>query len=215
MKTVAKIEKLIEKAEGKKQKLVNRIGVLKEEVEALYQVQQDDFNESILNDRDPSKKITSDLEKVREELKQKQYQLSQVDIVVQKEVEKAKSEVDKERNQFVKDKGEEFRKQFDKMNQAKINYLETIVEYSKMESDYKREYRMTFQEIEKRVGLRNRDPYYDFYISLNQRHQIQDRYNPMVYNDELGEALKGRLSPVAVKNKDKYKKVIHSLINCN
>lgn len=203
--TIKKVNKLLENGEKRKTKLQDTIAKLQEEAEALYQAVQDDFNRAILEDGEPSKKLSSDLEKVREELKEKQFQLSQVDNVIQSELEKAKALVDKERKEFVKDKGEDFRKQFDKMNEAKIKYLETIIEYSRMNSEYQKEYRQTFADIERRVGLRGRDTFYDFLISLNQRYQTERHYNPMVYNDELSEALHGKIAYLTDKNRNKYK----------
>lgn len=205
--TIKKIHKLLDNAEKRKEKLQKRVATLKEEAELLYQAVQDDFNQAILNDSEPSKKLSSDLEKVQDELKRTQFQLEQIDLVVQAELEKAKGAVDKERKEFVANKGEEFRKQFDKMNDLKLAYLESIIEYSKMKAEYDVEYRNTFRDIENRVGLRNRDIFYDFHISLNQRYQLDgDHYSPMVYNDELRDALQGKLSFVTEKNKDKFKK---------
>lgn len=203
--TIKKINKLLDNAENRKEKLASKIHALKQDESDLYQAVQDDFNLSIMEDKEPSKKLTNDLEKVREEIRTATFQLSQVDEVVKSELEKAKSEVDKERREFIKDKGEEFRKQFDKMNSLKLQYLESIIEYHKMNSQYARDYWNTFRDIENRVGLRTRDPRDEFHISLNQRYQTERHYNPMVYNDELKEALSGRILPLTEKNRDKYK----------
>lgn len=203
--TIKKINKLLDNAENRKEKLASKIHALKQDESGLYQAVQDGFNLSIMEDKEPSKKLTSDLEKVREEIRTATFQLSQVDEVVNSELEKAKSEVDKERREFIKDKGEEFRKQFDKMNSLKLQYLESIIEYHKMNSQYARDYWNTFRDIENRVGLRTRDPRDEFHISLNQRYQTERHYNPMVYNDELKEALSGRILPLTEKNRDKYK----------
>lgn len=203
--TIKKVNKLIENGEKRKVKLIEAIERLKQEVEAMYQAVQDDFNLAILEDKEPSKKLSSDLAKVRGELQEKQFQLSQVDKVVQSELEKAKAMVDQERKGFVKEKGEEFRKQFDKMNELKLAYLESIIEYSRMNSAYIREYWNTFREVENRLGLRSHDPRDDFHISLNQRYQTELHYNPMTYNEELREALEGRISYLTEKNRNKYK----------
>lgn len=181
MKSVKRIEKLINKAEERKAKLVKQVEDLKQESEALYQAVQDDFNEAILNDREPTKKLTSDLNKVREELKDKQFQLSQVDSIVQVELERAKAEVDKERKEFIADKGEEFRELFDRMNKAKVEYLETVIEYNKKHAEFDSEYWRTFRDVEQRVGLRGIDPRDQHKLNLNQRHQVTGMYSPMLY----------------------------------
>jgi mevalonate kinase len=115
MTAIKKIEKLIDKGEARKRKLVTKIENLKQEEKALYEAVQDDFNQAILNDSEPAKKLSSDLEKVREELREAQETLSQVDAVIQNELNKQKEEVEKERRQFLADKSEEFREHFDKM----------------------------------------------------------------------------------------------------
>lgn len=203
--TIKKVNKLLENAEKRKQKLENKVKTLKEEVDLLSQAVKDDFNHAIINDGEPSKKLENDLEKVIKDLEKVQFQLCQIDSVVQAELEKSKEAVDKERKEYMKDKHKDFDKKFDEIHELKMAYLEKIVEYSKMKSEYNSEYQKTFREIEDRVGLRRNDPRDQFHISLNQMSQSNRHYNPMVYLEELRSALQGELPYLAVKNKDLYK----------
>ncbi|MBY0092598.1 hypothetical protein H7S74_16890 [Priestia aryabhattai] len=203
--TIKKVNKLMDNAEKRKQKLENKVQTLQEEVKLLSQAVQDDLTQAIHNDVEPSNKLENDLGKVIKELEVAKFQLSQIDSVVKAELEKAKEEVDKERKEFMKDKGDDFRKKFDEIHELKMAYLEKIVEYSKMKSKYNSEYQETFREIEDRVGLRRNDPRDQFHISLNQMSQSDRHYNPMVYLEELRSVLQGELPYLAVKNKDLYK----------
>ncbi|WP_077324633.1 hypothetical protein [Virgibacillus siamensis] len=207
MKTIKKVEKLIDKGEARKQKLVSKIEDLKQEEKALYEAVQDDFNLAIIEDKEPSKKLSSDLEKVRQELKEKQFQLSQIDAVVQKELEKAKAEVEEERREYEAEKREEFRKLFDEINEAKLEFLNKLIEYRNKHREYSSEHVRTFKDIHERVGLRMPDPREHNKIFLQQRHQISDRYSPMVYMDELrGALVDGKLPFATEKNKEAFKK---------
>jgi hypothetical protein len=204
---VKRVNKLLDKGEARRTKLQEKIERLQEEVNVLYQAVQDDFNEAILNDGEPNKKLSADLEKTREELKQAQFQLSQIDAVIQSEIEKQKEAIEKDRREFVADKGEEFNKLFDEMNELKLAYLNKIIEYRNKHQEYNREYLLTFRDVSERVGLRVGDPREHHQLFLNQRHQISGRYSPMVYMDELREAfMDGKVSYLTEKNKDAFKK---------
>jgi hypothetical protein len=205
---VKRVNKLLDKGEARRTKLQEKIERLQEEVNVLYQAVQDDFNEAILNDGEPNKKLSADLEKTREELKQAQFQLSQIDAVIQSEIEKQKEAIEKERREFVADKGEEFNKLFDEMNELKLAYLNKIIEYRNKHREYEFEYRGTFNDVSERLGLRMGDPREHHSLNLNQRHQIDGNYySPMVYMDELREAfMDGKISYLTMKNKDAFKK---------
>lgn len=204
---VKRVNKLLDKGEARRTKLQDKIEKLQEDVNLLYQAVQDDFNEAILEDKEPNKKLSSDLEKAREELKQAQFQLSQIDAVIQSEIEKQKEAIEKDRREFVADKGEEFRELFDEMNELKLAYLNKIIEYRNKHREYDREYTLTFRDVSERVGLRVGDPREHHAIYLTQRYQIDGRYSPMVFMDELRDAfVDGKLSYLTVKNKDAFKK---------
>ncbi|MCY8233693.1 hypothetical protein [Priestia endophytica] len=203
---VKKVTKLVTKGEERRIKLQEKVRRLKEDIELLYQAVQDDFNKAILNDGEPDKKLSKDLDKAREELKTAQFHLSQIDEVVKAELGKAKETIDKERKEFKADKSEEFRKIFDELNEMKLAYLNKIVEYSKTKQAYTSEYWDTFRNVEDLVGLRRHDPRDDFHIPFGQSYQTERHYNPMVYNDELREALGGKIHGLTERNKDKYKK---------
>ncbi|MED4794965.1 hypothetical protein P9683_08255 [Priestia megaterium] len=204
---VKRVNKVLDKAENRRTKLEEKVVKLQEEQKAMQQAVMDDFNEAVLEDKEPNKKLTNDLNKVREELQAAQFQLSQIDAVIQSEMEKQKNAIDQERKEFVADKGEEFRQLFDEMNDLKLAYLNKLIEYNKKKSAYNNDYTKTFRDIENRVGLRRRDPRSDFSINLSQREQRDGHYySPMVYNDELREALMdGKLAFITNKNKDAFK----------
>ncbi|MCF7620913.1 MULTISPECIES: hypothetical protein [Bacillaceae] len=205
---VKHVNKVLDKVEKRREKLTERVATLHEEARLMYQAVQDDFNQAILEDKEPTKKLSTDLEKVRAELKQAEFQLSQLDGVLKSELEKQRDAIDQERNDFTKDKREDFNKLFDEMNELKIAYLNKIIEYKEKKAKYDSEYWKTFREVEKRVGLKNKDPRYDFQLHLNQRYQMDGHhYSPLVYMDEIREAFVDRkVSSVTMKNKDKFKK---------
>ncbi|MQR88005.1 hypothetical protein GFV16_19115 [Bacillus megaterium] len=204
---IKRVNKLLDKGEKRRTKLQENIEKLQEDVNLLYQAVQDDFNEAILEDKELNKKLQSDLDKVRGELQTTQFQLSQIDAVIQSEMEKQKDAIDEERKDYVKDKGEEFRELFHEMNDLKLAYLNKVIEYTEKKKAYNSNYSRTFRDIEKRVGLTRRDPRDDFKLNLNQRYQMDGHYSPMMYNDELRDALMdGKLTFVTNKNKDTFKK---------
>ena len=198
---VKHVNKVLDKVEKRREKLTERVATLHEAV-------QDDFNLAILEDKEPTKKLSTDLEKLREELKQAEFQLSQLDAVLKSEMAKQKDAIDQERKDFVKDKGEDFRQLFDEMNDLKVAYLKKIIEYKEKKAKYDSEYWKTFREVERRVGLNNNDPRYDFQLHLNQRYQMDGHYySPLVYMDELREAfVDGKITHNTEKNKDAFKK---------
>ncbi|WP_374988642.1 hypothetical protein Q5794_02300 [Priestia megaterium] len=204
---IKRVNKLLDKGEKRRTKLHENIEKLQEDANLLYQAVQDDFNEAILEDKEPNKKLQSDLDKVRGELQTAQFQLSQIDAVIQSEMEKQKDAIDEERKDYVKDKGEEFLGLFDEMNDLKLAYLNKVIEYTEKKKAYNSNYSRTFRDIENRVGLTRRDPRDDFKLNLNQRYQMDGHYSPMMYNDELRDALMdGKLTFVTNKNKDIFKK---------
>jgi len=204
---VKRVNKVLDKAESRRTKLEEKVVKLKEEEKAMEQAVMDNFNLSILEDKEVDKKLEKDLAKVREELKTAEFQLSQIDAVIQSEMEKQKDSINQERKDYVADKSEEFRQLFDEMNDLKLAYLNKLIEYKEKKAAYERDYSKTFRDIENRVGLRRRDPRSDFSINLSQRYQMDGHYSPMVYNDELREALmEGKLTFVTNKNKDIFKK---------
>ncbi|MBX4161660.1 hypothetical protein [Priestia megaterium] len=204
---IKRVNNLLDKGEKRRAKLEEKVAKLQEEEKAMTQAVMDDFNESILEDKEPNKRLTNDLNKVREELQSAQFQLSQIDAVIQSEMEKQKDAIDQERRGFVADKGEEFRQLFDEMNDLKLAYLNKLIEYRGKKSAYENEYSRTFRDIENRVGLRRRDPRSDFSLNFSQRYQMDGNYSPMVYNDELREALMdGKLAFTTDKHKNAFKK---------
>lgn len=205
---VKRVNKLLDKGESRRTKLQEKVERLQEDVNLLYQAVQDDFNEAILNDRDVNKKLSSDLAKAREELKQAQFHLSQIDAVIQSEIEKQKEAIEKERREFVADKGDEFRKLFNEINEIKMAYLNKIIEYRDKHLDYNREYRSTFQEVSERVGLRVGDPREHHALYLSPNYQRDDMYySPLIKDDEVRQAIvDGKISFLTEKNKDAFKK---------
>jgi hypothetical protein len=140
-------------------------------------------------------------------LRQAEFQLSQIDAVIENEMARQKDAIDQERKDFVKDKGEDFRELFDSMNELKLAYLNKIIEYRETKSKYNSEYWKTFRDVEKRVGLNQHDPRSDFELRLYQRHQISGQYSPLVYMDELrGAFADGELPHATKTNKDTFKK---------
>ncbi|MDO3653547.1 hypothetical protein [Bacillus subtilis] len=204
---IKRVNKLLDKGEARRTKLQEKIETLQEEVNFLYQAVQDDFNEAILEDKEPNKKLSSDLEKAREELAQAQFQQSQIDAVIQSEMDKQKEAIDKERRDFVADKGEEFRELFDEINELKMVYLNKLIEYRNKHREYEFEYRGTFKDVSERLGLRMGDPREHHSININQRYQLDGRYySPLVYMDEIREAfVDGKISFTTLKNKDAFK----------
>lgn len=140
-------------------------------------------------------------------MKDVSFQLSQIDFVVKNEIEKQKEAVDAERKAYIADEGEEFRKHFDKMNDLKLAFLQSIIDYKNKHSEFEREYYKTFRSIEKRVGLRGIDPRDQHELHAFQRYQIQGRYSPMLLPDEIREAfVEGKLTSETEKNKNAFKR---------
>ncbi|MEA3318914.1 MAG: hypothetical protein U9Q88_02720 [Bacillota bacterium] len=205
--TIKKVNKLMDNAEKRKEKLQGRIETLQEEVNHLYQAKQDDFNTAILEGGEPSKKLANDLVKAQEELREIQEQFSLIDGAVKHELDKASQDVDKERKEFIADKGEDFKELFDRMNKAKIEYLETVIEYKKKHAEFDREYWRTFRDIEQRVGLRGIDPREQHKVMFTQRHQIDGRYTPAITPEEHRDAyLDGKLNFQIQKNQETFRK---------
>ncbi|MGD6959760.1 hypothetical protein ACQCWA_19430 [Rossellomorea aquimaris] len=205
--TIKKVNKLIDNAEKRREKLQGKLVQLQEDANFLYQEKQDDFSRAVIEGGEPNKKLSSDLEKVRIEMQDVQEQLSLIDGAVKHELEKAKADVDKERMQFIADKGEGFKELFDRMNKAKIEYLETAIEYKKIHAEFDREYWRTFRDIEQRVGLRGIDPREHHKVMFTQRHQVDGRYTPALTPDEHRDAyMEGKINYQIEKNKDAFKK---------
>ncbi|WRP06889.1 hypothetical protein U9J35_01590 [Rossellomorea aquimaris] len=204
---IKKVNKLMDNAEKRKEKLQGRIETLQGEVNHLYQAKQDDFSKAVLEGGEPSKKLANDLVKAQDELREAHEQLSLIDGAVKHELEKAKADVDKERRQFVADKGEDFKELFERMNKSKIEYLETVIEYKKKHGEFDREYWRMFRDIEQRVGLRGIDPREHHKVMFTQRHQVDGRYTPAITPEEHRDAfMEGKLSFEIEKNKDIFKK---------
>ncbi|WP_337050641.1 hypothetical protein [Priestia megaterium] len=204
---IKRVNKLLDKGEKRRTKLQKNIEKLQEDANLLYQVVQDDFNEAILEDKEPNKKLQSDLDKVRRELQTAQFQLSQIDAVIQSEMEKQKDAIEEERKDYVKDKGEEFHELFDEMNQLKLAYLEKLIEYRNKHREYEREYSNTFRDISHRLGLRTDDPREHHKLSINMRYQRMESYSPILTPEEHREAyMDGKLSYITAKNTQTFKK---------
>ncbi|MYL44397.1 hypothetical protein GLV94_01950 [Virgibacillus halodenitrificans] len=203
--TIKKVNKLLDNAEKRKTKLQDKITRLQEEKKAMQEAIQDDFNRAILEDLEPDKGLEKGLTDIVADLEKATFQLSQVDNVVANELAKAKQDVDKERKQFVSDKGEGFLDLYNKMNQAKLNYLNAVIEYSTKKQVYVSEYWKTFRDIEDRTGLRRHDPRDDFNLGLNRRYQSKEQYDPIIRPDEHRDALEGKLNMFTAYNVDKYK----------
>lgn len=206
LKTIKKINNILDKGEKRKEKLAARLTTLQADEKALYDAVQMDFNASILDEREPDKKLSKDLERLRDEVKNVSFQLSQIDEVVKNEIEKQKEAVDEERKAYLAEKGEEFREHFDKMNELKLAFLQSIIEYKNKHTEFESEYSKTFRSIEKRVGLREIDPSYHYELHAFQRMQVDGRYSPMLTPEEIREAfVNGKLAYQTEKNKAAFK----------
>ena len=200
---IKRVNNLLDKGEKRRAKLEEKVAKLQEEQNAMQQAVMDDFNESILEDKEPNKRLTNDLNKVREELQSAQFQLSQIDVVIEVELEKSKADIERERREFAQSKRDEFREIYDELNQAKIAYLEKLVEYRKKHSTYVGEHWGTFREISHRLKLGTVDPREQFKLSIGMRYQRHDAYSPILTPDEHRDAfLEGRVP----KKKDAFKK---------
>lgn len=205
--TIKKINKLVEKGEERKKKLLTKIEELKEDHEALYQAEQDDFNQAIIEGGEPSKKLRNDRMKVEEELKESYELLSKIDVAIESELKKSKNDVEKERRQFTQEKKEEFNELFAELNDLKLAYLNKLIEYHNKERAYVSEYRRTFQDIHNKLGLRMPDPRDHNKLFLHQRYQVAERYSPLIYGDEFEAALdEGKLTLITARNKNAFKK---------
>lgn len=181
---IKRVNKLLEKGEQRRIKLEEKVVTLQNDVDVMRQAVQDDFNMSILEDREPNKKLEKELSKVHEELQSAKFQLSQIDTVIEAELEKSKADIDKERREFAQSKREEFREIYDELNQAKIAYLEKLVEYRKKHSAYVGEHFRTFRDISHRLGLPTVDPREQFKLSINMRYQRMEDYTPILTPEE-------------------------------
>ena len=200
---IKRVNNLLDKGEKRRAKLEEKVLKLKEEEKAMQQAVMDDFNLSILEDKDVDKKLEKDLNKVREELQVAQFQLSQIDAVIESELEKSKVDIDRERREFAQSKRDEFQEMFDELNQTKIAYLEAIVKYRKKKSEYVGEHWKTFRDISHRLGLRTVDPREQFKLSIGMRYQRSEYYSPILTPDEHRDAfLEGRVT----SKKDAFKK---------
>ncbi|MED3653995.1 hypothetical protein P4489_06665 [Heyndrickxia sporothermodurans] len=207
LKTIKKINNILDKAEKRKEKLAARLTTLQADEKALFEAVQDDFNASILDEREPDKKLSSDLEKLRGEIENTSFQLSQIDAVVKNEIEKQKEAVQEERKEYLAEKGEEFRQFFDELNEAKLAYLSKVIEYKNKHTEFERDFNRTFRSISKRVGLREIDPSYQYQLHAFQRMQVDGHYTPMLTPDEIREAfVEGKLTRLTEKNKAAFKK---------
>lgn len=199
---IKRVNNLLDKGEKRRAKLEEKVAKLQEEQNAMQQAVMDDFNESILEDKEPNKRLTNDLNKVREELQAAQFQLSQIDAVIESELEKSKADIDRERREFTESKRDEFREIYDELNQAKIAYLEKLVEYRKKKSEYVGEHWKTFRDISHRLKLSTVDPREQFKLSINMRYQRHDAYSPILTPDEHRDAFLEYRVP---KKKDAFK----------
>ncbi|NLP51280.1 hypothetical protein [Bacillus sp. RO1] len=205
--TIKRVNKLIDNAEKRKQKLAEKVDKLKAEYEAMYQMEQDDFNNAIIEGGEPDKKLAKARKEIGEELQETKSQLSMIDGVIQSELVKQREEVEKERREFVAEKGEEFRELFDEINELKLAYLNKIIEYRNKHVAYGNEYVRTFRDVSERVGLRLSDPRDHHKLNFNQGHQVSGYYSPMLYQDEVREVFINRKLPyLTEKNKDAFKK---------
>ncbi|MCM2978867.1 hypothetical protein M3592_25845 [Priestia aryabhattai] len=203
---IKRVNNLLDKGEKRRAKLEEKVAKLQEEQNAMQQAVMDDFNESILEDKEPNKRLTNDLNKVREELQSVQFLLSQIDAVIKSELEKSKKDIERERNEFQHAKREEFQQIFDELNQVKIAYLEKLIEYRKKNSAYADEHFRTFRDISNRLGLRTDDPREHYKLSINMRYQRDEYYSPILTPDEHRDAfIDNKLSYLTAKNKDKFK----------
>ncbi|MEH6856764.1 hypothetical protein [Priestia megaterium] len=200
---IKRVNKLLEKGEQRRTKLEEKVATLQNDVDVMRQAVQDDFNMSILEDREPNKKLEKELSKVHEELQSAQFQLSQIDTVIEAELEKSKADIERERREFAQSKRDEFQEIFDELNQSKIAYLEKLIEYRKKHSAYANEHSKTFREISHRLGLPTVDPREQFKLSIGMRYQRSEYYSPILTPDEHRDAfLEGRVS----SKKDAFKK---------
>lgn len=94
---------------------------------------------------------------------------------------------------------------FNAINEAKLSYLNALIEYSVKNQSFISEYRRTFWDIEDRTGLRRHDPRDDFHLTMHQRYQMKENYKPILYADEHADALEGKLNFHTSRNKDTYK----------
>lgn len=207
MKSVERIQQIVEKSEARKQKLVAKIEGLREEAKHLQSEKENALQEAIINDTSVDKKLEKDLNKVMDEIADKQKELQQIDGAVVSQIQKAKDDVDRERNEYVKSHSEEFRKLFDTINEAKLSYLEAVIEYKTKKDNFDRNYRLQFRETEERVGLRPKDTHYTYGLSITQRSQIKGNYSPLLFNDEIREAfVNKKLHFDTNANKEAFKK---------
>ncbi|WP_281659449.1 hypothetical protein [Halobacillus sp. Cin3] len=204
--TVKRVEKLIQNGENRKVKLQQKVTDLQAEVKALRDEEENDFQQAILEDKEPSQKLVSDRKKAQKDLQEALFKLEQVDNVIQTELTKAKQEIDKERRQFIQEMGvKEFKPLYHEMDELKRQYLNKIIEYHNKQSEYEKEYRRTFSNVERRVGLALHQPTDDHRLNMNQRHQVDGHYSPMLYNEEVREALiNGKIAPQTAKNKNSF-----------
>ena len=76
--TVKRLNKMLDKSATRKEKLAKQVEDLTEEKEQMRQAVEDDLQESIIEDKEPSKKLSKDFKAVQEDLENAQMQLSQM-----------------------------------------------------------------------------------------------------------------------------------------
>ncbi|TCI32744.1 hypothetical protein EVJ29_15135 [Exiguobacterium sp. SH4S7] len=205
--TINKVTNLIAKGEERKRKLIAKIEELKNESAILYQAEQDDFNEAILNETEPNTKIRDKRLRLQKEIQAATEMLSNIDTAIQAELAKSKDAVEKERKQYDADKAKEFKMMFAELNDLKLAYLNKLVEYSKAKTQYSKEYRNKFEDIHKQVGLKLPDTFYSFKLNVHRPNQHDGPYSPLIYKDEIQAILENdRLANVTANNKDTFKK---------
>lgn len=65
------------------------------------------------------------------------------------------------------------------MNDLKLAYLQSIIDYKNKHREFGMEYDKTFRSIEQRVELRGIDSRSQYQLHASQRWQIDGRYSPM------------------------------------
>ncbi|PEK60773.1 hypothetical protein [Bacillus pseudomycoides] len=189
---VEKADNIIEKYEGKRKELQDKLVKLNDDSRFLQSELENDFQRAIMEDGTPNEKLKTDLNKVHAEREQVQKMLGNMDNLLQNTLEGIREEVEADRDKVFAG----IRKQEEAMEKeikdAKLQYLQLLVKQNELIMQGSRELG-GFHDIESRLGMKPIDIRSRRLVGFDMAQTFYRGFHPIVTVEDVRKAYFGEL----------------------
>ncbi|WP_144561530.1 hypothetical protein [Bacillus mycoides] len=189
---VEKADNIIEKYEGKRKELQDKLVKLNDDSRFLQSEIENDFQRAIMEEGTPNEKLKTDLNKVHAEREQVQKMLGNMDNLLQKALEGIRGEVEADRDKVFAGIRKQEEVMAKEIRDAKLQYLQLLVKQNELIVQGSRELG-GFHGIESRLGMRPIDIRSRRLVGFDMAQTYYRGFHPIVTVEDVRKAYFGEL----------------------